>query len=338
MAIVLEDLKDAKQKQRRRLAVSILLVSIAIHVVAAIGAGIWIVAKWEPRPEMVFEAKNSPKFPPKIIDPEMAAVEFEAAASPPVLDEKIASLREAEFALPDLPQIPVDPAAEYDPSVAMSDLSLGMDVGLGGLGAGGMGGGGKSAVSFFGIQDTAERVVIVFDVSGSVVNKAKASGVSVSRIKEEAQKMIDGLSINTAFGLVQFVRNYKVFRADMVSASDPNKVEAKRWIEKEFITSGSMPASRKGVIRKKPNGIESVFDAVFDWEADVVYVISDGSFWRDPGNQKVPYNDLARLIRERQKGRVDPMKIHFIGFQMKPDERKALTRIVRRTGGILKEL
>ncbi|MEM9446730.1 MAG: hypothetical protein AAGA18_15415 [Verrucomicrobiota bacterium] len=193
----------------------------------------------------------------------------------------------------------------------------------------------SSTVSFFGVKDFANKIVIAFDVSSSVLTKAKAVGVTTERMKDEAIKVLRGLSRDTEFGLLQFVRNYKVFEDRLVLASGRNVKEAKEWIEDEFISSGSMPAGGKDVIRKDPNGIESVLKQTFSWDPDVIYLISDGSFYRGVGMQKVPYSEINQLITELQRGRNHLVKIHFIGFEMKDNERRELTRIISRTGGSL---
>jgi hypothetical protein len=139
MSVALDQLKDTTKGKRRTIIASVILVSIVVHVLIGIGAGIWIVARYLQPPEATFVAKKIVSLPPKILDPKMAAAEFEAAAPKPVLDQKIASLRATDFALPDLPQMPTDTLMEFDPSAVISNQVVGA---VGGMGAGGGGGSG----------------------------------------------------------------------------------------------------------------------------------------------------------------------------------------------------
>lgn len=341
MAVQLQT-EDPLKAGRRKLVASVIFVSILIHVLVGLGAAIWIVARYLAPPEATFEARKTVALPPKVFDPKMASAELEASAPKPVLDQQLASLRATDFALPDVPRMPVDQVVNVDPSAVVSDQLTGLLDATGGAGAGGGGGGGGnlSAVSFFGIQDQARRVVIVFDVSLSVLNKADKSGVPITRIKEEAMKLIDGLSINTLFNLVQFSRIYQPMAPEMQAPSDAGKAQAKAWLEKEFRTDGSLPRSVKGS-RSPPsgqdNGIAFVLDGVLAMKPDVIFLISDGSFQSELNSTQVPWKDIENAVEKHQKLGVSP-KIHFIGFEMKPEDKKELKKLVRKTEGQIREV
>lgn len=325
--------------RRRKAVVSVLVVSVAVHALAALAAGIWIVARYFTPPQAVFEAKKMASLPPKIIDPKMAGAEFEAAAPKPALNESLASLRETEFALPDLPRMPADQMAEFDPSAAVSDSLAGMLGGLG-SGGGGTGGGGTgegTGFSFMGISSTGRSVIILFDISSSVANKAAKAGVPVETIKQEALKMIEGLSINTTFNLFQFSRIYQPFAEALLAPTEANRAAAKVWLEKEFRTDGSLPRSARNA--KSPaagedNGICFVLKGALALKPDVVYLISDGSFQSERNSSQVPWKEVEDVVKE-QGGSA---RIHFIGFEMKPEDKKEMKAIVRKTDGTLKEI
>lgn len=193
-----------------------------------------------------------------------------------------------------------------------------------------------------GVQASGRRIVLLFDVSGSVVNKAERSGLPMSRIREETAALIDSLGINTRFGLVQFVRNYKAFRDDLVPATDQNKEAAREWIKNQWSEAGTMPASGRGVVSRLPNGIEMLLEDVFQkMEPDVIFLVSDGSFWKSlPGGQqeKVEYRDLRRHISKLQEGLPTKATIHMVGFEMRSDEKRELNSIIRANRGTLREI
>jgi len=330
-----------KKKKNHSVLVSVLLISIGLHVVAGIVAGVYIVAKWLTPPEATFVAKKMVAIPPQIIDPKMASAELEAAAPKPALDEKIASLRETDFALPDIPQMPVDQVMDFDPSAVISDSAVGLGTGQGGDGGGGSGGGGEgTGLNFFGIQTQAKSVVIVFDVSLSVLNKAQKSGIPITKIQEETMKMIDGLSINTKFNLVQFSRFYQPLAVEMQSPNEASKKAAKNWLEKEFRTDGTLPRSVRGI--KAPqagedNGICFVLDGVLAMQPDVIFLISDASFQSELNPSQVPWKDVEAVVKKHEKAGV-ATKINFIGFEMKPEDKKEMRSLARGTDGTLKEI
>ena len=72
---------------------------------------------------------------------------------------------------------------------------------------------------------------------------------------------------------------------------------------------------------------------------DVIFMISDGSFWRDPGNEKVPYSELRRTLDglEKESG-FGKVPVHFIGFEMKRDEESELKRMIRRYDGDFRKI
>lgn len=137
----LSSVSDTGTAWRRKLLWQALLVAVGVHVLLGFGAGLWVVLRHFTAPEAVFESRPAVILPPKVIDPRMAAAEFDAAATRPALDKKLASVRPAEFALPDLPQMPFELESEID----VSDLAAdGVGEALaGGAGAGGGTGGGS---------------------------------------------------------------------------------------------------------------------------------------------------------------------------------------------------
>ena len=195
------------------------------------------------------------------------------------------------------------------------------------------------APKFMGFKVNGQRIVLLFDVSGSVVNKAKASGMPLHKIKEQTENMINALSDESKFGLVQFVRNYKPFTPDLVAATKDNRDLAKGWMELEWDESGMMPRNGKGVIAPTPNGFPAILRAAYALKPDLIFVISDGSFERGANgvNEKVPYDEFEALFKElAPEGTKIPF--NFVGFQMRQDDKSFWAKMARNQGGELKEI
>jgi hypothetical protein len=312
--------------------VQLALLLITIFVVV-------IVPPMRQNPE--FRAHKTIYLPQKELEHKVAQAAFEQVASPPMIMDRIQSHSMADHALPDLPALP---DAAFNPMVTpdMMAPSSAMFGSSGMAGLAGELGGESSSISFFGIKDQGQRVVVAFDVSRSVLLKAKKAGVSINKIKEETKKLIDELGPNTSFGVVQFVRRYDVFKERLVTGTSGNKERAKQWVDDEFNTTGnSLPSWQR--IEKggepKLDGIQAVMQTIFAWEPDVIFIISDAGFGRNFPTRmmRIELDELSRDVSKLQRSLPEKARIHFIGFEVKEDRASGMKKIVRRSGGRFRE-
>lgn len=346
MSTVVPAPSDSPAASRRKGVGAALIGSLMIHGVLAIAGGAWIVAQYiQPPPaKFVSPPPAKIKIPPQTRQHRMNLASHAGLASKPTFKQRLVSLRPTAFALPEAPKIKFDNTLVPDPSAMVSTMITGLS-GTGGTGNGsgfGLGGGGGLGMTptnftFMGIKAQGQRIILCFDVSGSVVNKATASGMPLSRIKEETLKLIGGLPSGAQFGIIQFVRNYKPFKNQLVPMTPANRDVAKQWIEKEWNESGQMNRGQPGVISPNPNGVVCVLDAAFAMKPDVVFLISDGQF-------EQTYPQVGRISDEvleakmKEVGTAARVPLHFIGFQMRPEDKNTWERLVRRTGGRLREI
>lgn len=346
--------EDAQAKKRRRhLLLGILIGVVAIHLAGGIVAGIIVVAKYIFPPPANFEVKKDIRLPAKQREHKMNMAAFDAMTPKPTFNDKMQSLRPSAFALPELPKMPMDQMLPLDPSEIVSDQVSSL-VGTSGQGGGGEGAGGSGGIgfgmSFFGIQSTGKRILLLFDVSTSVVNKANKAGIPLSKIKEETSSLIGKLPISARFGIIQFTRNYKPFNTELVPATDQNRAAALEWIETEWVEAGMMAASGKVVAN--PRGLVGVLELAAKMQPDVIFLISDASFqWTPPGDDKsaqkekttgnyggnIPWKEIEKITRGPLQG-TEGCKIHFIGFEMKPDDKREFGSIIRKSGGKVREI
>lgn len=338
--------EERLRRHRRQIIGSVIAGSIALHVGAGILAGIWVVAKYFTPPPAQFEVRKDLRIPPEQRENRMNMAAHDALTPKPALDEKLASLRPTEFALPDLPTVPMDQMLPLDPSSLVSDQVSSL-VGAAGLGAGGEGAGGtggtNSGFSFFGIESTGRRIILMFDVSSSVVNKAEKSGIPLSEIKAKTLELINSFGASTSFTLVQFTRNYNFFQETLVPATDANKAAAKVWVDEEWTEKGMLSAARKSVV-SNPEGILTLLAKALALEPDVIFLISDGSFqMADPEGKNsfgvnVDPREIENVLKKAAASSGREVPINFIGFEMNDDARRALRRIFRRSGGTFREI
>lgn len=334
--------------KKRRLLVTIFFVVVGLHLLGGVGAGLFVVARYFLREPVQFEVKKDIRLPAKKREHKMNMAAFDGMVAKPSFTDRMASVRPAEIALPDLPKVTMDQVLAVEPSQMVADaiesFSGESGSGAGGSGGAGLGGLGEG-VSFLGIQASGKRVALLFDVSKSVVNKAEKSGVPMRKIREEAIRCIEEMGVNSRFAIYQFVRNYKAFRPEFLPATRANKDAARGWIEREWSEGGQMPASGKGVVSRLPNGIEMVLEDVFQKEPDLVIIVSDGSFQRSVGKgekaggqEEVTGADLRGAVGRLQKRLPEAAQIYFVGFEMEEEDRRDLQALARAYRGNLREI
>ncbi len=338
-------LEDVQQhRSRRRLVIMILLVVVALHVGAGLVAGIFVVARYLMPPPAAFEVQRDIRLPAQERQHRMNMAEFDALTPKPSFNDTLQSLRPTDFALPDLPKIPLDDMLPLDPSAIVADqvASLVGTAAIGaGTGAGGAGeGGAASGVSFLGIETNARRILLLYDISTTVTNAVARAGLSMERIRDETKTLLAGLGINTRFGLGQFARNYAFFEDELLPATDANRERAGEWLDRWFVTEGAMARGTPGMVTGSPGFVE-VLRAAFAKKPDVIFVISDGSFYAGGATGgKIPPETIDDALRDLQKTVDEPVQINFIGVGMKPDDERGMRRVLAKyaNGGRFREL
>ena len=338
--------RPPKERSAARNAVtSAVIASIVAHVVIAVVAGILNVASYIKSEPPRFVAPPAPKIkvPPQTRQHRMNLAAHAGLAAKPTFKARLVSIRPTQFALPEAPKVSMNEMLTPDPSAIANSMVTGLS-GAGGSGAGtgfGLGGaGGKglgTGLNFMGIKASGKRILLLFDVSGSVVNKAAKTGTPLSKIKEETLAMIDSLPADSRFGIIQFVRNYKPFQPELIPATQPNRDLARQWITSEWDESGMMGARGKGVISPIPNGLPVILKAAYAMKPDVIFLISDGSFERTGAEpSKVPDDEFDDLFKELTA--TGKIPLHFIGFEMRGEDEKYWSRNARRQGGQFREI
>jgi hypothetical protein len=328
-----------RKTRLRKLFWTVIIGVLLLHLLAGICAGVLVVARYFMKPQPTFEAAKDLRMPAKEREQKMNMAEFDSLAPKPSFNDKLQALKPTKFSLPELPKVPMDQMLPLDPSAIVSDQVSSMigSAGTGnGAGNGGAGGGGTgTGFSFMGIQTTAKRVLILFDISTTVVNAAQRAGYPMEKIEEEAKKLLAALSVNTRFGIGQFARNYAFFNSELLPATDQNRAAANQWFDEWFAGSdGTMKPSTPNTVRGSPGFIE-VMKAAFKMQPDVIFVISDASFERGTGESggQIPFPELDDALHDLQKGMPEPVKINFIGVGMKPKNEGEMRRVMGKDSG-----
>lgn len=284
----------------------------------------------DPQPEsvpIVTTGLIAAEVPPPSLHQELAS------AMQPAGYDRIQAAALGAFAMPQLAASEsFTGAPQLDSARLMHGLESVLSEGLEGLGASDALSAGMD-FSFLGLSERAERVVILFDISLSTVNDIKAAGSSIQVIQSETLELIDSLDSTVLFGLLQFARNHQWLGPEMQPATRRNRERARRWVEKEFRTDG---VAGRGWSRGRPyNGIQAVLSEAFARDPEVIFIVSNGRFYRSPGNERVPWDALERDLRQLQRQQPQPVRIHFIGYGVRDEVRPHLRRLLRPWPGSL---
>jgi hypothetical protein len=330
------DPQEAAKLRRRKVIVSVIVASIALHFIGAILAGIWIVARYLLPTPATFEVKKEIRIAAEERQHRMNMDEFDALKPKPTFQDKMSTARPTEFSLPDLPAMPLDALSAINPSDIVSDQLDSLSAAAGDGSGSGTGGGRGGSISFLGVTSTGTRVLLLFDISTTVTKAVDRAGLPMEKIRDKVAELIDSLSINTTFGMVQFARNYAFFDKELLPASDPNRAKAKTWLNEWFTTSGSLSPKTPNSVRGSP-GFLVMLEEAFKMKPDLIFILSDGGFYRGGGGgskgERIPYDEINRKLRELQETLPQPANINFIGVGMRKENLKDMKSIIRSRGG-----
>lgn len=354
-----EENPPAQKSRLRRIIVMVILASIAIHIVAGVVAGVVIVARYLAEPPAEFKAVKDIRIPAQDREHRMNMASYEGGAAKPAFTDKMASARPTEFALPDIPQIPVDTVTEFDPNGVVADQIAGIGSGSGfgsgfGSGAGGGGQGGGSAVNFFGISDTATRVIIVVDVSDTMFDRQPGK---FNAVKSEAAKLIKGLGINTLFNIIIYEGGSVAMFPEPQPATDANKQKASAWVESVDGGGSKRSMSYRGTYSRMGTGLyegggtrtDTALKQALSMRPSTIFLITDGEMSRMGGGAdqdkgqggEITEKELDDIVRSAQEKLEEPARIHVVHFLTKAaraEEEKVLRGVARRNDGRFKQV
>jgi hypothetical protein len=340
MAAIESFLSESAAAKKRRWAMlgTIFLGVILLHVAAGLVAGIFIVAKYIFPPPANFVVQRDIRLPAKKRDHKMNMAALDAIAPKPTFNDKLQSSRPTAFSLPAVPDLPLDQMLPLDPSQLLSDqmASISNSEALGiasGASAGGSGGFGGKGLSFLGVDSSGQRILLAFDVSSSVENKADKAGIPFSKISQEIQALLQKLLVTSRFGIVQFSRLFMTFSDELVPVSNTNRQAANLWIGEHF---GKVPT--KSAKDKVRSGLLGVLAFAKELKPDVIFIVSDGSFQSEQYESGIPWDEVKKSIEAIKDESGKAARINFIAFEPKEEDLRELKKAAARSNGKVQEI
>jgi len=330
-------------------------ISVAVHA-ALVACAVLLVFHEQllaPEPEVEFVAEPRVQLPAQIREHLMNVSKHDSMAPRPSYSRRLSGAGPSPVQVPEMPDVDLDQMLPLDPSAMVSDQIASL-VGASGSGLGtgrGIGGGGGtgsgSGVAFFNIKDTAKSVVIMIDVSQSMFSRTgdydsgtrkllkEGREQAFQTIRDEAIKLIDGLSAESRFGIIRWSGSARSWKPELVRATDANKAEARAHIQNEVDANSSGPTGGRPGGTRHDYAIEELLRLA----PEVAFMLTDGNATRsNPGGgmSAIPNEELFKQIEQAAKDTPSLPRIHAIYYVTGADKREEedlLRGIARKTKG-----
>jgi hypothetical protein len=323
------------------------LISIAIHLVFAIGATYLVVSRYSSVRKLTFSAgPKSPNATEHAIQHRVQLQQKTQKMSVPAgIPKRVLTTGPTKIELPPLPAVHTPNEGLPVPKMAAAGgVSLGAPGGtassLGGTGAG-------AHINFFGIRDKTSAVVVMIDVSDSMfirTGDAKFPGKllrhgkdqSFQTVRDEAIKLIESLGPAVDFGIVRWSGGAYSWKPELVPATEENKKAAIEHIQNEV--DYKKARAKKG----RPGGTrhDYALQEAFTLKPEVIYMLTDGNATASEsdggGLQPIPPEQIFKVLEDGQKTLPKRARVHVIYYvtgKEKPEERQMLMNLAARSSG-----
>ena len=325
-----------------------LFISVGVHLLFVLGATYFVVSRYSAARKLTFAAGPKSPNPAERALQHRVQMRERTKTAPAAVPKRVLTKGAAKIELPPLPSLPESKETGPAPMLPAAGNTIAFGTRPGTMGSvGGTGTG--AAINFFGIRDVSKNVVIVVDVSDSMFGRTGDADYGSRKlvrhgkeqnfqaVRDEAIKLIEGLTPNANFGIVRFSGGAYTWKPELVPATEENKREAIEHIQKQL---DYHKAPKK---RGRPGGTrhDYALEAAFKLkpEGGVIYLLTDGNATGDsvihPG-QKISPEDIFQVARDGEKTLKKPAKIHTIYYvtgEDKPEERQMLMTLSAQNGG-----
>jgi von Willebrand factor type A domain len=325
-----------------------LFVSVGVHLVFLLGASYFVVSRYTAARKLTFSAGPKSPNPTERALQHRVKLQERSKIAPPPSTKRVLSTGRAKIILPPLPSLPASKEAGPAPLLPAAGNAVTFGTRPGTMGSvGGTGTG--AAINFFGIRDVSRNVVIVVDVSDSMFGRTGDADYESRKlvrhgkeqnfqaVRDEAIKLVEGLTPNTYFGIVRFSGGAYSWKPELVPATEENKQAAIAHIQTKLdYHKASKKQGRPGGTRHD-YALETAFK--LKPEGGVIYLLTDGNATGEsiirPGQPITP-QDIFKVAQDGQKTLSRPAKIHTIYYVTgadQPEERQMLMTLSAQNGG-----
>ena len=342
-----------------------LFVAIGAHIIFGIVATIWIVSSNQ-QPRKKFMAPGAgPDSAKQSAEHKVSLGRKQSTMSAPEQAKRVTTNSAfAKVALPEMPELPT----------ATTDVFANRAIGMGGSGtssgvtgtAGGGGSGNGSGINFFGLRTRAKSIVLLVDVSDSMVMdpsrgsakpglpaRAPIKGIQTyAALEAEVWRVIRSLDATISFNVVCFAGDVKPYKEDiLVPANDAQKEGAIRFIRqyspalnaiaeqraKERAAAGFQPTAGATTDATHFNHAATrtmaALDYAFKMNPDAICLVSDGI----PTDGGFGGSDILTKLKGMQAALPRPSVINVVAY-LADGGQKFMADLASQNQGSFKEI
>lgn len=190
---------------------------------------------------------------------------------------------------------------------------------------------GGTAMRLFGMETKANTVVVVVDVSGSMVGGTK-SVKTYEVLEREIGKLIKDLSEKNSFGIVAFSRDAEAYKPALARATREEKERGYNWLKRmspEIFKDARASEEAKGA--HHGTRADLGLKRAFEMQPDVIFFVSDG----EPTGANP--TQILQQVEAAQANRPQRTAIHTIAYVA--DSGQAFMRdLAQNNGGNFREV
>jgi hypothetical protein len=201
-------------------------------------------------------------------------------------------------------------------------------------------------MSFFNIRDQSRSVVIMIDVSASMFGRTgdldyssgklmrKGTAQAFQVVREEAAKLIDGLSVNTLFGIIHWSGSARLWKEALVPATSGHRAAAKRYLQEQVDYNKAGPrGGRPGGTRH-----DYALEALLALQPETAFMLTDGNATRSLGRGAFEVIEAQELLAQLEAAVTEGARlprlhtIYYVTGKDDKEEERMLRSLARRTG------
>lgn len=201
----------------------------------------------------------------------------------------------------------------------------------GGMTSGGPKASGGTGMKLFGVQARANSVVVVVDVSGSMIGGEK-SVKTYEVLEREVGKLIKELGEMNSFGLVVFSRDAEPYKPALTRATREEKERANNWLKRMSPEGAREPrASEEKKAFHKGTRADLGLQRAFEMQPDAIFFVSDG----EPTGANPA--QILKQVDAAQANRPQRVVVHTIAY-LADSGQPFMRDLAQKNGGNFREV
>jgi hypothetical protein len=338
--------------------------SIAFHIVLGIIATVWIIKNDSVERKKFMKPGGAADAARQGSEHKISLGRKQSTMSAPEQAKRVTTNSSfAKVALPEMPEMPT----------ATTDVFANRAIGTGGAGnafgatgtPGGGGGGGGSGINFFGLRMRAKSVVVLVDVSDSMVisppmpvavpgqpppQKTVKDARTYTALEREVARVISQLDPSITFGVICFAGDVQRYSETLVQANPTQINNALKFVRERSpalnIVGERKNAEREAAGFKPTNSGKTVtnfnhagtrtgaaLDYAFAMNPDAICLVSDGV----PTDGSINGTNILERVKAKQKELPRPAVINVIAY-LADNGQKFMRDLAEQNQGTFKEI